>query len=159
MKTLYFAMIHSHLVYCMTVYSCANKTSLNKLKLKQKEAIRVICNAGYRDHTVPLFKSLKILPFDELVKFSILEFMHSFTHNLLPLSFHRMWSFNRDRFPDRLLRNANQLYIVPHNYATLKRLPLFNFPNIWNHEPDEKLNPIQHRYLKNLKKMCLVNLL
>jgi hypothetical protein len=158
MKTLYFAMIHSHLVYCLTVYSCANKTSLNKLKLKQKEAIRVICNAGYRDHTAPLFKQLKILPFDELVKFSILKFMHSFTHNLLPLSFHRIWMLNRDRFPDRVLRNANQLYIVPHNYATLRRLPLFNFPNIWNQEPDEKHNPVQHRYLKNLKKMCLVNL-
>ncbi len=58
-----------------------------------------------------------------------------------------------------VLRNANQLYIVPHNYATLRRLPLFNFPNIWNNEPDEKHNPVQHRYLKNLKKMCLVNLL
>ncbi len=69
------------------------------------------------------------------------------------LSVHRMWILNRDRFPDRLLRNVNQLYIVPHNYATLKRLPLYNFPNLWNHEPDEK----QHRYLKNLKKLCLVN--
>jgi hypothetical protein len=148
-------MIHSHLVSCMTVYSCANKTTLNKLKLKQKEAIRVICNAGYRDHTAPLFKQLKILPFDEFVKFCILKFMHSFTHTLLPLSFHRMWTLNRDRYPDRLLHNANQLHIVSHNYETLKRLPLFNFPNIWNHEPDEKLNPVQHRYLKNLKKCVL----
>jgi hypothetical protein len=28
-KTLYFAMVHSHLSYCLTVYSCANSTSLN----------------------------------------------------------------------------------------------------------------------------------
>ncbi len=30
------------------VYSCSNSTSLNKLKIKQKEAIRIISNAGYR---------------------------------------------------------------------------------------------------------------
>ena len=55
LKMLYFAMVHSHIVYCINVYSCANITSLNPLKLKQKEAIRVITNAGYRDHTGPLF--------------------------------------------------------------------------------------------------------
>ncbi len=55
-KTLYFAMVHSHIVYCMSIYSCAYSTSLNKLRVKQKEAIRIICNAGYREHTAPLFK-------------------------------------------------------------------------------------------------------
>jgi hypothetical protein len=111
----------------------------------------------YREHTAPLFKQLKILPFDELIKYSILKFMHSFTHNLLPLSFHCMWTSNRERLPVRLLRNADKLYIVPLNYATLKRMPLFNFPNIWNQETDEKHNPINHRYLKNLKRLCLLN--
>ncbi len=51
LKMLYFAMVHSHINYCLTVYSCANITTLNRLKLKQKEAIRVISNVGYRDHT------------------------------------------------------------------------------------------------------------
>jgi hypothetical protein len=61
-KTLYFAMVHSHLIYCLSVYSCATSTSLNKLRVKQKEAIRAICHAGHREHTAPLFKQLKILP-------------------------------------------------------------------------------------------------
>jgi hypothetical protein len=34
MKMLYFAMVHSHLVYCINIYGCANKTTLNKLFLK-----------------------------------------------------------------------------------------------------------------------------
>jgi hypothetical protein len=81
--------------------------------------------------------------------------MHSFTHNLLPISFSRMWILNRERFPDRELRNADQLYILPHRYATLKRVPLFNFPAIWNAEGPDKLNPVQHRYLKNLKRVLM----
>ena len=70
-KTLYFAMIHSHIVYCMSIYSCANSTSLNRLRIKQKQAIRVICNAGYREHTAPLFNRLKILPVDQLINLCI----------------------------------------------------------------------------------------
>jgi hypothetical protein len=87
-------MIHSHLVYCINVYSCANKTSLNKLRVKQKEAIRIICNVGHthREHTAPLFTQLKILPVDQLINLNVLKFMHSFTHNKLPVSFYRMWT-------------------------------------------------------------------
>jgi hypothetical protein len=59
-----------------------------------------------------------------------------------------MWALNRERNPDRILRNADQLYVPPHNYATLKRMPLYNFPYTWNQEGIEKFNPIQHRYLK-----------
>jgi hypothetical protein len=157
-KTLYSAMIHSHIVYCMSVYGCANKTSLNRLRIKQKEAIRVICNAGYREHTAPLFARLKILPLDQLIEHSVLKFMHSFHHNLLPPSFNEMWSTNRNRQPDRELRNADQLYIPPHRFATLKRLPLFNFPAMWNAAGNEKNNPRQHVYLKLLKSRLLSNL-
>ncbi len=101
---------------------------------------------------------MKILPLEELIKYNKLKFMHSYTHNLLPISFHHMWTLNRERNPDRILRNADQLYVPPHNYATLKRMPLFNFPCTWNQEGIEKFNPIQHRYLKHLKSQLIRNL-
>ncbi len=102
-------------LYSINVYSCATDTCLNKLILKQKEAIRVISNAGSRDHTAPLFAQLKILPLPQLIKYSICKFMHSFTHNMLLLSFSRMWVTNRTRNPERVLRNADHLYIPQHN--------------------------------------------
>jgi hypothetical protein len=95
----------------MNIHGSANKTSLNRLKIKQKEAIRVIY-AGYREHTAPLFARLKILPIDQLTELSILKFMHSFHHNLLLLSFNDMWQSNRNRQPERELRNADRLYNV-----------------------------------------------
>ncbi len=48
LKMLYDAMIHSHIVYCINVYGCANSTSLRRLIIKQKEAVRTISNVGYR---------------------------------------------------------------------------------------------------------------
>jgi hypothetical protein len=134
-------MVHSHLSYCLNAYSCANTTNLQRLRIKQKEAVRIISNAGYRDHTKPLFLSQKILPLDDMVKFANLKFMHSYIHHRLPFSFSETWTFNRDRNPNRQLRNANELFIPAHNYATIKRFPLFTFPRIWNEENDRKFIP------------------
>jgi hypothetical protein len=52
LKSLYYAMIHSHIAYCINIYGCASATVLNKLIVKQKGAIRVISLAKYRDHTI-----------------------------------------------------------------------------------------------------------
>ncbi len=136
-------MVHSHLVYCLSIYCCANKTSLNRLKVKQKEAIRIICNVSYREHTAPLFAQLKILPWDQLIELSILKFMHSFKHNLLPLSFTKIWQTNRNCLPDRELRNADLLCIPPppHRFATLKGTVLRDrFRKCWRKLTDLGLN-------------------
>jgi hypothetical protein len=158
LKMLYFSMVHSHFVYCINIYGCANQTTLNKLKIKQKEAIRIISGAGYRDHTKPLFKSLNILPLEELIKFSALKFMHSFTNGKLPLIFNDIWVKNAVRNPERVLRNNNNLNVPAHHFATLKRLPLFTFPRLWNEEPERKNNPNVNVYQRQLKTHLLSSL-
>jgi hypothetical protein len=151
LKMLYYAMVHSHIAYCLNVYSCANSTSLNKIKLKQKQAIRIVCNAKYRDHTGPLFKQQKILPLDNLIRYSALKFMHKFSHGKLPFSFNEMWTTNRQRNPDIVLRNADNYYVPPHNFATTKRFPFYTFPRIWNEADQSKFNPSLNVFLRNVK--------
>jgi hypothetical protein len=155
---LYYAMVHSHLAYCINVYGCANSTNLQRLRIKQKEAVRIINNVGYRDHTLPLFKQNGILPLDEMIKFAKLKFMHCYVHLRLPLSFHELWPYNRDVNPERVLRNANNLRIPPHHFATIKRLPMFNFPQVWNEEDDRKYNPSLKIYCNLLKSALLHSL-
>ncbi len=88
-----------------------------------------------------LFKKHGILPFEDLVKYFILKFMHNFSHGKLPFSYNEMWITNRMRNLNIELRNADNLYIPAHHMATVKRFPLFNFPKIWNDAPDIKNNP------------------
>ncbi len=92
--------------------------------VKQKEAIQVINLAGYRDHTKPLFQQCKIIPLDEMIKFATLRFMHNYIHQRLLFSFKETWLFNYMRNPERELRNANNLYVPAHNFATVRRFPL-----------------------------------
>ncbi len=84
--------------------------------------------------------------------------LHSFSYNYLPVSFNQMWILKRVRYPERELRNADHLYVPAHNYATLKRLPRFNFPTIWNSAGNERFNPIQHQFLKAVKSSLLQNI-
>jgi hypothetical protein len=81
--------------------------------------------------------------------------MHDFHHGKLPLSFNETWISNRNRKPDLVLRNAENLYVPAHHYATTKRFPLFTFPRNWNEAVVIKLNPSQHVFLRNVKSAML----
>ncbi len=83
---------------------------------------------------------------------------------------HCLWNtLNPDPDPVynlRKLRNADQLHIPAHNYATLKRMPIFNFPSIWNAFRPEKI--IQgdigytrkrlHWFIEHMKNALLSNM-
>ena len=47
----------------------------------QKKAVRLITNFGYRDHTLPLFTNLKILPLQQLYYCNIILFMYKVYYN------------------------------------------------------------------------------
>jgi hypothetical protein len=148
-------MIHSNLAYVINIYGCANSTTLDKLRKKQKQAIRTLCNANYRAHTAPLFREMKILPLDQLIIYSNIKFMHSFIHKKLPLSFNNTWQTNEERNPVRVLRNINDLFIPAHRVEFVKRLPLFSFPATWNNAPGNKYNPRPSVYMNEVKTYLL----
>ncbi len=81
--------------------------------------------------------------------------MHSYHFKKLPPSFNEMWLTNRERNPERVLRNADDLYVPPHRVEFVKKLPNFAFPITWNSAPGNKTNPIQHLYLRELKSILL----
>ena len=64
---LYCSLILPYLSYCCEVWGNTHKTKLNKIKILQKKAIRIVCKTGYRQHSEPLFKQMKCLKFEDLV--------------------------------------------------------------------------------------------
>jgi hypothetical protein len=118
LKSLYFALVHSHLIYGIHVWSAAPSYVINSLVKMQKKALRIINNVQYNSHTEPLFKKCKILPLNLLVKYFKVLFMYDFTNDLLPLSFKNIWLSNAERRnlehnvnENRNLRDDNLLYI------------------------------------------------
>ncbi len=54
-----------------------------------------------------------------LSPFNSLKFIHSFTHNLLPLSFHQLWISKWEHLPDCEFCDIDQLHIPAHKFVTL----------------------------------------
>ncbi len=132
MISLYYSLFHCHLVYGILIYSTATPSNLSTIITKQKMAIRCIMNSKYNAHTAPLFKELNILPFNLLVKYFQLQFMHNYKMNYLPRSFLNIWETNEEFNNYYPLRNILDYRIPRFRIELLKRLPFCHFPKIWN---------------------------
>jgi hypothetical protein len=49
-----------------------------------------------------------------------------------------MWKTNRERNPERILRNADDLFVPAHRVEFVKRLPIIALPTAWNSAPGNK---------------------
>jgi hypothetical protein len=132
LRSLYFSMVHSHLLYCSIILSCTSASNLNAISKLQKKAIRVMTKSSYNAHTDPLFIANKILPLDKLLLQNKLLFFHSIEYKYALRSFDNIWSKNTERELDYNLRNAD-LYTIPVSRIELfKKIPLVSLPTAWN---------------------------
>ena len=139
LKTLYFALVHPHLLYCLPIYSCTTQKNLKKISNMQKKAIRLITKSKYNTSTPTLFSELKILPFDHLITLTSGQLIHSIYHKYAPKALHNTWLTNEQRDINHDLRDAHSLYVPFARTDHVKRLPYFSFPKLWNELPDFKL--------------------
>jgi hypothetical protein len=84
LRTLYQTLIQPHLEYGITLWGATHETYLNKLNIMQKKAIRVISNAKYNEHTLPLFKQLKLLKLQDIHKLHLGKCTKKFITNYHP---------------------------------------------------------------------------
>jgi len=132
LKSLYFALIHSHLSYCTSIMNCTSQKNKNRIAKVQKKAIRVITNSSFNAHTGPLFINHSILPFEMLIQQAQLLFMHSIEYNYAPPSFDDTWTKNNAHDPTINLRNANDYTLIHPRTETFKKSTLYALPYAWN---------------------------
>ena len=142
LKTLYYSLIHPHILYGLPIYSCTTQKNLNKIFLMQKKAVRAITKSKYNSPTNPIFVSLGILPLELLIIETRGILMHSIYHKHSPKALHNTWTTNeaRGQDHDHDLRNGHHLYIPLARTEHVKRLTYFALPRTWNDLPDSKLN-------------------
>ena len=92
--TLYCSLFLPYLNYCAENWGNTYESNFSKLFLKQKRVIRIISKAEFRDHTNPLFKNLKILKLNDLIKLRSAIFMYKANKNTLPTNLQSMFKEN-----------------------------------------------------------------
>jgi len=180
LKSVYFTLVHSHLVYCIQIWSCCPPSNLTALFKKQKIAIRLINHSKYNSHTESLFKSCEILPLPTLTDYFKLQFMYQFLNDKLPQSFGNIWSTNQERrnqpiqdlihehlvdilpSPPPLLRNQNELFVPFSRLVLTDRFPLTYYPKLWSNFnlqiPGLKYFPTKIIFNKKLRAFFLESL-
>jgi len=138
LKTIYFSIFHSHLLYCSTIIGCASNNNIKRIVTLQKKAIRILTSSRYNAHTANLFHQLKIMPFDKIIQIQKLKYMHSIVYEYAHSSFSGTWTRNINRLTEHNLRNNDDFTLPAPRYENFKRYPLYSFPNAWNNIGDVK---------------------
>ena len=81
--TLYYSLLHPHLLYCILVWGNTSNVNINKLFRLQKKALRIVSNSTYTSST-PIFKKLGILKIMDIYNLHIMMFMFRTLYHLLP---------------------------------------------------------------------------
>ena len=80
---MYNTLILPHLNYCSLCWGFKSKSNI--VFARQKQSVRIITCSKHNAHTEPLFKTLKLLKFKDLLKLRELHFYYKFIHTLLPI--------------------------------------------------------------------------
>ena len=76
LTSIYYSLIYPYLNYCNLVWGNTFANHLYKISKLQKRAVRIICQAPFRSHSEPLFKSLNILTLADVHKYQVLIYMY-----------------------------------------------------------------------------------
>ena len=121
------------MIYGIIIWGNTYESTIKPVFILQKKAIRTITFSQFDSPSNPLFKSLQIVKFYDLVTLHIAPFMYKFHNQLLPTTFHL--SFTRvtaiHSYNTRL--TARQSYYLPYVRTNYGKFNIrFRGPSIWN---------------------------
>ena len=129
--TLYYSLVYPYLHYCANVCGSTYQSNLKRLINLQKRVIRIASRSSFDAHTNPIFVSLRILKFKDIIKLQIGKVMYLYKNCLLPDSFSDMFLLNCD-IHSYNTRNKNS-FRLPYCRTNVRKFSLrFQGPKIFN---------------------------
>ena len=169
LKTIYYSLIYSHLIYAIEVWGSADNTHLNHILVLQKRVVRMIYYLDKRqpDYSFPsadpLFHELDLLKVHDIFKLKVAKFIYNCLNKFSPTNFHSWFELTsqthryntRSKFIDiDNLLTTNNLFIPTcrTTHYGLKSVKVQG-PKIWNIIPPIiRSNTSAKCFSKELKK-------
>jgi len=92
LKMIYFAFVHSHLVYGIEIYANTHMKNVNKLVILNNKILRILQNVSRDIHTVELYTKFNTLPIPPLHNCHLLTIMISCQLYSQIILLTRMWA-------------------------------------------------------------------
>lgn len=128
---IYYAHIHSRIIYMNCLWSAAQQHKLNKLQVLQNKAIKAI-HALPRLTSSSLLYSENLLPIDKLGRYEIILTIHKMKFNLIRINIDTQT--NQD-VHDHATRNSDHLHLPLVRTACGRRGIIFNGYTLYNGLP------------------------
>jgi len=121
-KMLYYALIHPHLLYDLSIWGSTYPSYLKKLSILQNKAIKLISGGSYRCPATPYNCNLKILKLEDLFIIEVGKLVHFHFQRKLPLNLSNLFQLqcnisNRNKSS----KNHNLLYVPSYKTSRLQR--------------------------------------
>ena len=142
----YNSYILPHLTFNLIHWGNTNKNHMNPLILAQKQIIRTMADAGFLEHTDPLFFKLKILKVEHLYEyFAIIDTFEKMKHGEYCVAH------------DRVTRNCTLAVPKFHRLQKTQQSLSFAGPTLWNNLPIAIKNITSLHRLKTTLKDHFIN--
>ena len=105
LRSIYFAIVHSHLNYGLLTWGAAKMIHTNPIQIKQNYFLRVMYKLPRMYNTNQLYFNNKILRLHELYHSKLLRLIHAKFNNILPSAF------------DSFLTIANEIHTIRTRYV------------------------------------------
>ena len=128
---LYKSLIAPHYDYCSTILFLSSITDIERLQKLQNRAIRIVTNAGPREHIIDMLHRCKLMNVKQRIYFNVLCFMYKARRGLLPLYLSTLFKTTAEVQPydlrrNELLRPPNYRKTATQNSITYKGANEFN---------------------------------
>ena len=153
---LYFALIHSHLLYGLPVRASTCKTYLTKIRVLQNKAISIIFEIPHKERVSPYYYKLQKLKLDDLYQFELVKIMHQYTHNKLTIRFCNYFTYSCNSYSYSTRYPSKDHLLFPRFTTTRTQKSIkYKGAKLWNSLP-ETLRHLSYRRFKSTYKSLLL---
>ena len=110
---IYYGQFYSHLTYGCQVWGHHLQKN-NQTFILQKKALRLLTFSDYQAHASPLFKKLKLLKLDDIIRINDMIFVHNAINGNVPSHFKDYFSITQRIHGHNTINNPNSLCSIPH---------------------------------------------
>ena len=146
LKSIYFALVHSHLSYANIAWGSNTNERLKKLISLQKHAVRAVCFKKRYEQSAPLMKTLNILSIPKINEHQHLLLMHKSFHGKLPINFNVIFVQANELNTKYNLRSLySNNFILPKRKSKHTDLSIsYRGPKVWNELKSDELKLIEN---------------
>ena len=156
LSNIYQCLINLYLNYGINVWGRASKIHLNKILVLQKRAMRLVKFKGNKEHAIPLFISLNVLPVNMIYFKSVCNLMYDVSNNTCPSAISNYFVQSRNIHTHNTRHNtSNNFYIQHSKLNKLNASFVRSGVKIWNNIPKSVREVGKKHFNKMLHKSLL----